>query len=290
MAKLAGLPDETFAALRRIRDTALVKYDSLFTPERNLWGLENLRQFHKLFVGRFDKGEGSFLEKWKKQLEGASNDVLQLAAELLYVQQFFTSVTGPDKKLENVREVLAWCSQPPSVPGWAVKGISHGLARDQSFNQHRPFHLAWLTEYLIHWQELPLTEQQELLGNPWRFAQDVRSVEFSGGAYRPMQEAWLYMIFPDSFENISSRAYKQRIRDAFPDRLRGGPSDNIDFDMFEIRKSLTGQYGEGFHFYRSPIVEQWQRANLTEHDIELIRESRSRDKVAAESLAFPIRS
>jgi hypothetical protein len=214
----------------------------------------------------------------KKQLEGANDDILQLAAELLYVQQFFTTVTGPEKKLENVRAVLAWCTQPPSIPEWAIQGASRGFSRDQSFNQHRPFHLAWLNEYLIHWQELPDADRKVLLNDPWRFAQDVRAVESSLGAYQPMQEAWLYIAFPDSFENISSRAYKQRIHDAFADRLESGPTGNIDLDLSAIRKNLASQYGEGFHFYRSPIVEQWQKANLTEQDVELIKQSRSHDR------------
>ena len=280
MAKYADFPQETYVALQHIRETALVRFDSLFTPERNLWSLENLRRFHALFVERFDIGEGSFLEKWRKQLEGASDDVLQLAAELLYVQQFFTTLTGPERKLENVRAVLSWCSRPPSIPEWAIVGVNRGQARDQSFNQHRPFHLAWLNEYLIHWQELPQAEQKELLSDPWRFAQDVHAVNFSGGAHQPMQEAWLFIAFPDSFEDISSRSHKQRIRDGFRAQLTNGSSGNIDKDLFEIRKNLASQYGEGFYFYRSPIVEQWQRANLAEHEIELIRQSRSRERYA----------
>jgi hypothetical protein len=278
MARYADFPQETYVAMQRIRETALSRFDSLFTPEKKLWSLENLRQFHTLFVERFDLGEGSFLEKWRKQLEGAGDNILQLAAELLYVQQFFTTVTGPERKLENVRTVLDWCSRPPSIPEWAIVGANRGLARDQSFNQQRPFHLAWLNEYLIHWQELPRADQNELLSDPWRFAQDVHAVNFSGGAYQPMQEAWLYIAFPDSFEDISSRKYKQRIRDAFRDRLENGSSGNIDKDLLEIRKSLTSQYGDGFYFYRSPIVERWQQANLAGHDIELIRQSRSRDR------------
>jgi hypothetical protein len=142
MARLPDIPDATFTALQHVRETCLIQYNSPFSPERKLWSLENLRQFHTLFVERFDQGEGSFLEKWQKQLAGADDDIFQLAAELLYVQQFFTSVTGPEKKLENVRAVLTWCKQPPSIPEWAVEGLTWGLSRDQSFNQHRPFHLA----------------------------------------------------------------------------------------------------------------------------------------------------
>src|SRR4051812_17559686 len=109
MAKLAGFPSETFAAMQNIRDTSLVRLDSLFTPDRQLWGLQNHRRFHALFVERFDEGEGTFLAKFRKQLEGADDETFQLAAELLYVQQFFTSLTGPDKKLDNVSVVLSWC-------------------------------------------------------------------------------------------------------------------------------------------------------------------------------------
>src|SRR5207248_1672684 len=96
-------------------------------------------------------------------------------------------------------------------------------------------------------------EQKELLSDPWRFAQDVHEVNFSGGAHQPMQEAWLFITFPDSFEDISSRSHKQRIRDGFRERLTNGSSGNIDKDLLEIRKSLANQYGEGFYFYRSPI-------------------------------------
>ena len=61
-------------------------------------------------------------------------------------------------------------------------------------------------------------------------------------------------------------------------RLENGSSGNIDKDLFEIRKSLASQYGEGFYFYRSPIVEQWEREEFSSNDIELIRQSRSRDR------------
>jgi hypothetical protein len=73
-----------------------------------------------------------------------------------------------------------------------------------------------------------------------------------------MREAWLYMIFPDTFENISSRKDKGRIRDAFQNGLENGPTDNIDADLLEIRRQLTRQRGDGFHFYRSPVIEQWR--------------------------------
>jgi hypothetical protein len=257
MARLTGFPEETFVALQNIRETALVRFDSLFTPERQLWSLQNLRRFHALFVERFDEGEGSFLEKFRKQLDRGDDDICQLAAEILYVQQFLTSLTGPDKKIDNVQVVLGWRTRPLSIPEWAAEGVKRGLIGDQSFNQHRPFHLAWLNEFLIHWQGLSEPERAVLLKDPWKFAQDVRGVEFSGGAYQPMREAWLFMIYPEAFESISSRRDKTLIREAFASRLARGTTGNIDADLLAIRKSFNPQEPEGFSFYRTPFIEQW---------------------------------
>ena len=258
MARSVWVPQDTFAAMENIRETSLESFNSLFTPERKLWTLHNLKRFHSLFVERFDEGEGSFLEKFKKQLEGADDDILQLSAELLYVQQFFTSLTGPEKKLENVQAVLNWCARKVPIPEWATLGVKHGLAGDQSFNQHRPFHLAWMTDFLIHWQELPADRRNELLKNPWAFAQDVRSVESSFGAYQPMREALLFIIFPESFESISSRKDKRLIRETFNRFLSDPKSQNIDADLLEIRNGLTRENGEDPHYYRSPLIEQWR--------------------------------
>ena len=98
MARLSNFPEATFFALEHIKSTALVRFDSFFTPERALWAQQNLKRFHAMFVERLDEGEGTFFQKWRKQLEDADDDIFQLAAELLYVQQFFTSITGPEKK------------------------------------------------------------------------------------------------------------------------------------------------------------------------------------------------
>jgi hypothetical protein len=74
-----------------------------------------------------------------------------------------------------------------------------------------------------------------------------------------MQEAWVYLILPEAFESISSRAHKKQIQEAFKSLLNGAMTDNRDRDLLEIRKLLTPEAGEGFHFYRPPIIERWQK-------------------------------
>jgi 5-methylcytosine-specific restriction protein B len=141
-------------------------------------------------------------------------------------------------------------------------GYGEGLIGDQSFNQHRPFHIGWLIEYLIHWRELEQPRRAALLADPWLFAADAKSVEFSRGAHQPMREAWLFMMFPEVFESISSRRDKGYIREAFSGLLPGGLTQDIDADILEIRGQLTPEAGEGFHFYRPPIVEKWRVNHL----------------------------
>ncbi len=259
MARLTEEPSAAFVALSHIRRTALEQFDSLFTPEKPIWSLKNLKRYHHLFVGNLDEGKDPFLVKYRRQFDSASDDELQLAAELLYAQQFFTTVTGQEKKLENVTEVLSWCTSPPAVPDWAVEGVRDGFAWDQSFNVQRAFHLAWLSEYLIHWQELAAERREDLLGDPWLFAKDVREYTGSQKAYQPMQEAWLFMIFPGEFEDISSRRDKRLIRDAFADRVAGIPTDNIDSDLKRIRQQLTVEAGSEISFYRPPLIEVWRK-------------------------------
>ena len=259
MARLTRYPAATFVATEHISRTLLVDFDSLFTPERRLWAAQQLRRFHGVFVGRFDEGEGSFLDKYRRQLDGADDDVLQLAAEIFYVQQFFTSLTGPAKKIENVQTVLSWCSRPVPIPQWAVEGLEAGLAGDQSFNNHRPYHIGWLAEFVIHWQALDGAVREQLLRSPWDFARKVRSVEFARGHHQPMREALLYLVFPDQFESISSTKHKKTIREAFRSLLPQGPTGDIDADILTIREALTKEQPQGFSFYRTPVIERWQK-------------------------------
>src|SRR5690606_10969420 len=70
--------------------------------------------------------------------------------------------------------------------------------------------------------------------------------------------AWLFLMFPDHFENISSFKHKRQIREAFELEHLHMPAGSIDEDLLSIRNSMSSKYGEGFHFYRSPVVEQWR--------------------------------
>jgi hypothetical protein len=77
MARLLGIPDETFAAMQRIRETALIRFDSLFTPERKLWVLPNLRLTTVVAYDSFTAWRGGFwrLERLSGQVTTITDGV-----------------------------------------------------------------------------------------------------------------------------------------------------------------------------------------------------------------------
>jgi len=257
MARLTGFPEESYATMARFRKVALETFDSLFTPGKRLWTLAQHQNFNRLFVEQPDERPVDFETKFRSQLEDGSAEDYQYAAELLYVQMFFTSRISPEKKIRNVQMVLDWGPSPVEVPVAAVNGVQQGFANDMAANIGRPNQLAWLNAFLIHWTQLPEERRTRLRDDPWAFETVVKSVRGPFGKERPIQEAWLFLMFPDHYENISSHNHKQLIRDAFAQEHLDSPYGTIDQDLLAIRKSMPEKYGEGFHFYRSPVVEQW---------------------------------
>jgi hypothetical protein len=51
MATLVEFPEEIFSAMQRIRETALVRFDSLFTPERHhFFGSSSILAEHEMNI------------------------------------------------------------------------------------------------------------------------------------------------------------------------------------------------------------------------------------------------
>lgn len=229
--------------------------------DQDLWSNENLERLQSALV-QFNAANASSLVKLRPLVEPLGPRAIQLLAELLYAQQFFAAANGLDK-LRNVRQVLSWIGPHIEVPRWAVVGVEFGVADDQLFNTDRLFHLSWLVEMLLAWRKLG-GDSVPLLGDPWRLRGFVLGVSAARGSAQPMQEAWLHIMHPDTFENLSSRDDKWHIREAFPHVLGRQPSDNIDADLLAIRWGLSKTFGQGFHFYANEVAVHWRAGSKAE--------------------------
>jgi 5-methylcytosine-specific restriction enzyme B len=75
---------ELYEPARRFAYDALERDTSVFTPPRAVWTRAALDDLHQRFIVGADVGKGTFETKLESQLGGASDEVVQLLAELLF--------------------------------------------------------------------------------------------------------------------------------------------------------------------------------------------------------------
>ncbi len=255
MAKLENF-DRSYEILANWVEVAFRTQDSLFTPGKALWTVANVDDLYKKFVENPDETKNKFIDKFKNQLEGSSDETLQLAAELLYIQVIAPSGMGRKAKIELVEEVLSWMSSPIPLPEKYKDALSRGFTNDMSFLNHRPFHLTFLLELLRSWNSKPSSEQTQLLKDPWDFKHYLHQLPDKAG--QPMREILLHFLFPEVYEAISSRKHKRYIAEAFQDLLTT-PTQDVDQNILAIRQSLETKYGKPINFYATAIAKQWQQ-------------------------------
>lgn len=241
----------------RFVSAVLKQNDSLFTPGCSIWTTSNLATLHRRFVQEPDTSAASFIDKFQRQLANVAPEIYQLAAELVYMHVLFAShksISG-SKKRALINTILSWSPSPVSIPEDLDQALNDGLAKmGVAFGTYRPFQIGFLLEFVQSWKELPVTEQQQLLMNPWAFKQLLFALPIRA-AYA-QREALLHIVHPDSFEPIVSRDHKQRIAQAFA-HLVTSPTDDVDQRLQQIRRRLMAKYGPQFHFYDPTIKALW---------------------------------
>ena len=122
-----------YKALEQWVDCALRRDDSLFTPGRPIWTAAGLDDLYRRFVLQPDETDKTFMPKFRGQLQGASPDTIQLAAELLYVHliTIYERAMSGAKKQAQIEEVLGWSSSPVPFPPSLVSTLEPGFVRDQ---------------------------------------------------------------------------------------------------------------------------------------------------------------
>ncbi len=261
MARRAGC-DSVYDAAQRWVDAALRNNDSLFTPGRPVWTLNNLYDFRNRILNSTDPSTGRFYQRFEHQLAGAPSATIQLAAEILYVYFLIANkhaIRG-SKKRERIRQVIGWAETAITVPDSlndSDNALNLGILNPGAASQttiHAQVQM--IAEFALHWKQLPQSDRTQSLSNPWSFLQEVRLVQTPES--RPQSESLLHLVHPDSFEPSMTR-HKELIRSAFESVL-DERSDDVDRDIFAIRNRLTGissAYGEGFDFYSPNIGFVW---------------------------------
>lgn len=206
---------------------------------------------YERFVGNPDESPDSFEDKFLRQLEGASPETRQLAAELLYVHFVFPSNMRGVNKRRMVEGVLDGTGV--ALPDDLGRTLDHGIGSFGSSLANRPWHLTMLLEFFREWKTMP--GRYEALADPWRFKDMVFSVpHYKAGMQR---EALLHLVHPDTFERVASRSNKEAIVWYFSYLTNGSAQEDVDRRILEIREKLNPRFGHGFDFYDVEVRKLW---------------------------------
>ena len=251
--------DKVYAAASIWVEHALKANDSLFDPGKAIWTAAGLKELRERFLDRPDYGSGDFYDKLRQQLEDSPPEIYQLMAEVLYAQFLIIWHTGmgADAKREQVERVLGWGAPVQTVPDDLVAGLAPGIARSMTFALHRPYHVAFIIEFVEQWKELSVSERDRCLQDPWAFKELVTNLPFRGQLLQDhpntpsaQREALLHLVHPDHFEGTVSVQQKETIAgaSAFAHFLTE-PSTDVDAKLAQIRRGLEAELGGDFDFY-----------------------------------------
>jgi 5-methylcytosine-specific restriction enzyme B len=233
--------------------------DSLFTPGRPVFSLENCQSLHREFVEQPDESKDTFENKLRRQLADAPPDVVQLAGELLFFHflAMHPSQMRASTKRRTVEAVLSWSKAPVKVPAELLDAFEDGFANTgQSFLTRRPNQLWFLIAFLLKWKGLSDEDRSNALKDPWAFKALVFSLDPNSA--QTQQHALLHLIFPDTFESIASQAHKRDIVDAFESLLDENAPSDVDRQLLLIRAKLSSKYGDGYSYYSDELRSKWR--------------------------------
>ena len=271
MARWTGDPniDEVLAAADAWRVQCIIADGSLFS-NATLWTSENLDELKQKFVENPIEGaKRSFYDKFEEQLGNSRPEVKKLAAEILwfYLLVPHHSKLRPENKRDQIKTVWEWSGdalpETPYLNDEKLMGVSNpGTA----YLTRRHDEMRFLLDFLIHWKNLSGDERDDLMliDAPWGFVEWLDKID--GADRRPIRNAVLYFLFPDTLERNLSNNHRRTIVNALkhklPDELRPkGQNPSLlvlDKAIYDIRNQFEAEMETTeIDFYRPPIYQQW---------------------------------
>ena len=251
-----------YEAAHQWAERSLLQSASVLSDVPNLWNLANLDELDLRFVQNYDEGSGTFLEKLKGQLSGGTPQCHKLMAELMWALNLFPSNAGSASKRTTVREIWSWSrSELPIDHPYLSDAILAGIgSAGPAYQTAKWRELSFVITALRELRKLDAGSQAEILGDPWRFIGWLQ--EQPGAQRRQLTHILPHLIFPESFERISSAGDKRKILAAFTGEAQSiwkkRTPIEVDRALQGLRQKLEQESGEPIDFYSHDLLEQWK--------------------------------
>lgn len=267
MAKMSWCGERAYEAAQVMAQTCLAADDSLFTPGVEIWTGANAKALAER-VNRVDESKDNFQNKLRNQLVGLDSEVLQLAAELLFIQQLGEADTGSARKLENISvplELLERRLEIPELVHYALES-GRGVASFGPSKSRRDAFVRFHVDFLVEWKSRARDEQIWRSHDPEGFREIVDQVRSPGSVLSA--NALLHLVFPDSFDSVISERHRQSIAATFGAVPEVSAEEDVNRKLMRVRESLGALINDSRNLYDGPIrrvwdnpePEVWQRA------------------------------
>jgi len=249
---------DTYALARRWRDESLRSGTSLIQPDAIVWTPEVAAELERRIALAPDESKNTFVGKLVTQLDGASQEIHLLLADLLVVHLLATYNIGLEKKLDLINAVGGMAPEPFEVPETLHAALRRGpINAGVGFLAQRFWIVSFMARFAGRWSALGGEQRDRLLGDPWAMKEFVADVP--GERDQSQRSALLFLLFPDTFEDITSDAHKRRIVESHADVA--GDDPDLDRRLLAARQALAERFGEGFRWYHSSVRPTWDRAD-----------------------------
>src|SRR5699024_7533095 len=121
-------------------------------------------------------GDQGQWDKLDVQLNGASREVVLLAAELVFLREFVLSGIRPSTKQEHIESVLNHLEPSPKIPQAMAEGLSRpstaaGIEPSTYYLGALWLHLIWASTFIVHWNSLSDKDRTAARSDPWQLQQ-----------------------------------------------------------------------------------------------------------------------
>ena len=255
-------PSPLYAQLDLFKQRCLVDDGSILSPAERLWTTDNLDVLDRTFVQSPDAGSDSYFEKLQQQMMAGAPDSRKLMAELHWLLLAFPSDTGPETKAARIREIWSWsgATLPEAVEALTPEVLGGIGKTGTAYNTHRWRELNFLIGWLGDFKARPQDERAALIADGAAFAGFLDGV--AGVAGRQLRQIVPHLLFPDTFERISSPRHKREILEGFG---RATPKDTARMTVAELdaglaaeRARLETELGRAIDFYDDDIAARWR--------------------------------
>jgi len=168
--------------------------------------------------------------------------------------------------------VWSWSGEVLNSAHDLLSLLDYGIGSGgQAFNNLRAWELTFLIVLMQRWKGESIDRKTMLLGDPWEFGNWLDTTP--DGNKRQFRHMLLYLLFPDTYERISSTRQKKKIDAAFAategiTEIRAGTAADsagvaLDKRLLTIRKALELQHpGREIDFYDPEFEIEWQTREI----------------------------